>query len=172
MTIVASGSPINKGWEGYDNPSLPIGAWEFDLGVTGDASGGVREVDIVFKESGAPLSALAYSIEHLSLQDLDNTTQNVSLFTSGFVLLKQLLLSVGTFSPGNFASSNQLIARGIPLFLGQIQPVAGGGAIVHIQINNDDLELFNVRAEGYTWSQRSILARGGYQKPLTSPWNR
>lgn len=168
MTVLGSGFAISKDWEGFREAQFPIGAWEADVSVTGDASGGARQISITFRQTGQAPSALAYSLEDISLQDLDDNTKNVQVFSSGFKLIKQLLFNVGASAGGTFASVNQLNTRGLPLFLGRVEGVVG--AALTIQTSNVDLALFNVRAEGYTWSQRSILTPGGYQRPLTNPW--
>lgn len=169
MTVQALAGIINKGWEGFEAIQLPIGAWQASGSVTGDVSGGTREFLVIFRTTGDPVSAMAYSLEDLSVQDTDVSTKQLNVSTSGFKLLKQRRMTIGTPSGGNVASLLNLWDV-LPLFMGQLQGISG--AQLRISTSNVNLDDLIVSAEGYMWDARTILAPGGYLRPTNSAFGR
>jgi len=157
-------------WQGFDDPRLPVAAWFAQGTLTGDASGGARLIDIRFRNTGDPLSALTFSLERLSLLDTNDSSKNAQIFTSGFILLQNYFMSLTSSGGGSFASISVDRLSGFPLFLGTLSPVAGGQSALSIQTTNVDLADFIIRAEGWLWSQRTKSQLGGFMRPVGGPW--
>lgn len=167
MSVTTTALAIRQPWQGFMRAELPIGSWRSKLELTGDGSGGVRQLTIIFRGAVETRSALAYSMERMSCQDTDNLAKNVQGETAGFDLETQFLARVeqGVTIAALRDGTNEITRH----FLGVAERAAASVVLI-IQTPNVTGEVFTVEAEGYIWSQRSINAEGGYQVPVTTPW--
>ena len=169
MSVLAVVTVNRKLWQGFSERSLPTGAWDADGGVTGDASGGNRQLDVVFAPLGVA-TGLAWSIERLTVQDLRDATTTGQLFSAGFDLLQNVSFNLQQSAGGSYSAIPMQDLSMLPIFLGVPAGLPSGAATVSIQMDNSNGNLANVRLEGYMWDQRTVSTPGGYQRPRGSPW--
>lgn len=172
MTITAEGIVQIYEFAGYQDPSLPIGAWAGVRGVTGDASGGSRILDLVFAAATQPRASTMFSLEQLSVFDEEETEkgcliQTINLGIIGDIAFDQIFNVLMRTGPTTGQSSAGSGADGanLPLFLGRQQGRSVGTflrASVINSLNND----FIFNAQGYMWGARSINAPGGPRRPI------
>lgn len=161
-------------WGGGLQPGWPIGTWRWDAVALGDASAGVRELDIVIQSalSGQPLTTNLYNIEQLALFDGDNNAKNcrMSVLTLGKhnVVQRWVLELLSATDVGAALSIEHAKAvRG--LFWGG-QSVAGVSAVVAIDVDNVDGQNFGGVAMGYIWEGSVNNVPGGPVRPVPSLW--
>lgn len=156
---------------GWDDPGYPIGIWRAGAIVNGDASGGLRVVQVNLRTfTGLPIGN-AWSLEHITAFDTEPTPKNLMLTVSGVEAAidgTRHSWVVPMVLPN--AEANTMLGPdgqgGLPLFLGvAISPLAA--AAVLFTLANDDGENLSVTCEGYFWSPRSVLkAPGGFRRPV------
>lgn len=160
-------------WGAYEDPRLPVGLWVGRGNVTGDGSGGLRTITLVFNPATAPLLSLAFSLEQVSIRDGDNVTKTLHLATS---TLDPLAGQANTFEIGvDVVASQNSIAllsengsralRG--LFLGRVSAeLALQTAGLSLIGTNLSAPILRLSAQGYVWAARSQSApNGGLLRP-------
>jgi len=167
MVVLATAPIIRLSWEGYENRALPIGAWKTDISATGDASGGTVQLSAQFTQAGAKASGLAYSVEQFAAQSTEVTEVICGARSSGFDQLFQIGMSLISNGFDALVDGRHL---NLPWFLGQLQVPVSGQGLLTVTMTNTNTISYTVSLMGYVWSERSILARGGYQRPVTAPW--
>lgn len=169
MSVSAAGNIGRKLWQGFPQRNLPIGAWETDQGVTGNASGGSRTIVWTFAQQNEA-NAIAWSIEQIAVQDLRDANTTFQLFTSGFDLLTHVSVNLRASASGSFATVPLEDMDGLPIFLGVPNKAQGvGAATLYLQLDNSNGALCNARLQGYIWGPRTTSAAGGYLRPR-GPW--
>jgi len=149
------------------------------LAVTGNASGGLLSVDLVFQQANGAdrLNSQMYSIERLGAKSDEGVSRIVRLSS----------LNMG--GPSNQGFSHQYSVRSeaqpglaaaalssdamnlVPWFLGS-QRSAGTTASISLVTVNTDGVTTTFEAEGYRWDPRSVLIDGGPQRPPTGLYRR
>ena len=162
-------------WRGFDDPAFPSNAWIAQRSTDGDASGGNIANRIIFQLATDALSARLYNIEQLHISQVTNAViqAQIEIVNMGHLAVDRALtdyryalaLNAGASAGGISPSS-----LNHPLFLGAPN-MAGAQSHVGIEIPNAGAgETLIVTAWGYVWEPRSILAPGGLQRPLGSPF--
>ncbi len=160
-------------YSGYDDPSLPIAAWISQAGGVGDASGGVINFDFLFqRDDDAQVSEL-FNLEQLSMDNTSTSTVQVILQTLNMDNLSQARPASPQmwFFQTSGASATAISAgrldqgKMLPLWLGAPNRVEGDVGI-RMLFANVDLRLYAFTLQGYMWGPRSVLARGGPQRPI------
>lgn len=176
MAVVDSIVVESRRYSGWVDPRFPIGYWQAALTVTGDGTGGLLAIDLVF-QGAIPgfLNSQMYSVERVGVAASNNVARVVSLIApnmagpsnQGFVNQYALAMSPHTHGGGSAINGDQLTF--LPWFLGS-QRAAGTTASVSMVTTNTDTIAFTFEAEGYRWSSRSVLIDGGPQRPPTGPY--
>lgn len=169
MSISAFGVITYRPFRAYDDPGLPAGTWLAVGSVTGDGSGGNRQIVIDISLAANPLDSRFYSLEQYSFGDTVNADNDVVVGINGFDNTP-----IGNKIAGfvDRVEASQALSRQAPgglsrgLFIGQ-QGVVGTGTDITTLIANSSGALFVVSFEGYFWTPRSILApNGGLRRPI------
>lgn len=156
-------------WGGYDDPALPEGIWVVLAIVTGNGSGGIMQVNIVFQQfEAARLGSEMFSIEQLSCQTSVNVTEQCQVETFNMGPLpsnpKWLLFIEDGGAGVNSSSSRANAIAYNGLFLdGPILPAQT--AALSLTVANADPKVMLVSAEGYIWGARSRSLPGGPRQP-------
>ncbi len=166
----------NRRYSGWIDPRYPIGYWQAALTATGDASGGILGIDLVFQTAQSlRLNSQMYSVERLSARAGDSVARVMGVtavnmggpsnlgFSHEYSILTRAI---------NGAAFTSISAEGlqmIPWFLGS-QRIAATTASLSLITDNVDTIVFKFEAEGYRWSARSVLVDGGPQRPPTGPY--
>ncbi len=166
---------------GFRDPGLPIGTWQGFVTVGGDASGGVRQALVTFKQPGDPLSGNMYSLDQLTVQDSDEATKFLTVTAANMDPLRVgpieigigqsfacQLIGVADASAG--FEGSRIAGRDVsqlPMWLGRALD-AVNNAQLRLFLTNVDLALMSVGAQGYIWGPRSITADGGPRRPVSS----
>jgi len=168
----------SRRYSGWLDPRYPIGYWQAALEVTGDASGGLLGIDLVFQPAEPVfLNSQMYSVERFGIATND-ANQRLGRLTAvnmggpanvGFSHEYSILLDPITIVGGSAARGSEMTF--LPWFLGS-QRTPGITASVSVVLSNNDTVVFKFEAEGYRWSARSVLVDGGPQRPPTGPYGR
>lgn len=158
-------------YSGYVDPSLPIGAWIAAGDRLGDASGGFVQMNFLFQFGQQPLNPNLFNIERLTAEVSANTTQRANVQTRqmdnlapGRPVGVQRWDFVMTGDGVNNAIMDFASQAGMPMWLGQCQQALFECGF-RVQFVNTNTLTYTVRAQGYVWGPRSILAPGGPQRP-------
>ncbi len=176
MAVVQSIVVESRRYSGWIDPRYPIGYWQAALTVTGDASGGLLAIDLVFQGATALLlNSQMYSVERVGVTASNNVARVVSLAAvnmagpanQGFLNQYAIAMSPHTHGGGSAINGDQLTF--LPWFLGSQRTPAITASLSMITTNTD-LIVFTFEAEGYRWASRSVLVDGGPQRPPTGPY--
>lgn len=171
MSVVSQQDVFYRRFSGYQDPRFPEGYWFARGTVTGDATGGVMALDLVFTAAAiTSLNSRIYSLEQLSLTQGDNTDRTYELrglnmtglplaFTHNYAIEVRGL-------PGGGGALDLRELAGLPLFLGS-QNEVGTTQSVSLIIDNVNGLTYRAEGEGYWWGPRSVLIDGGPQRPPT-----
>ena len=169
MSILASDNARLREFRGWQLPQLPIGYWAGQVSVVGDASGGVRQLEMSFNPSAAPRSSIFYSLEQVYITDTNNTTKvgvieslsmdGVADLILNWVMSLPLTLSQ-TSAHTNAPDAGHL--RGT--WLGRQAGAAVNPRLRYTTSNINGSTLLMV-VMGYSWSSRAIMAEGGPVRP-------
>ena len=171
MSVILDTPYFRRAFAGYELPALPEGFWTASSSVTGDATGGIRQVRVKFQEADQGQSGNMFSLEQLSIT-IDNETGRPFIIST--VNMDRMGNLVGLYSTvGSLASGAASIVGAAIVNTSAIgtraswlgAPFEAGEALVTFATDNADGELFSVFAQGYIWGPRSVLAAGGPQRP-------
>jgi len=176
LAVLSSIVVESRRYSGWLDPRYPIGYWWAGRGITGDATGGVLGIDLIFQiATAAILNSQLYSVERAAVRSNDETSRVVRLsavnmagpqnagFTNEYTV--PIVAAVGV---GSSAMSAEAMAL-FPWFLGSAR-LPSITASFSMVADNVDTVAFIFEAEGYRWSPRSVLADGGPQRPPTGPY--
>ncbi len=173
MSVIGQIVVESRRYSGWVDPRYPIGYWQAALSVTGDASGGILGLDLVFQGAVPPaLNSQMYSVERLGMtmgRNSDETARLVAVNMAGprnkgFEHQYSIELIAQTGNARSAIEGNQLSF--LPWFLGS-QRTPGVVASLSAVFVNTDTIVYTIEAEGYRWSPRSVLVDGGPQRPPT-----
>ncbi len=171
MSVAIAFRVETRPWRGYDDPGLPTGLWLGQGTQVGDGTGGVNQIDLVFKLSGQALDGRVWSLDQLSVASGVSADVSGTLITQNmdFLSPSRALASVQwTFTLLNGVTNGDaqtpLNALTKPIILGAANSV-GLGAALRCQVDNADPGALTVTAGGYIWGPRSVLAEGGLRRP-------
>ena len=172
MSVVADFPVIQRPWQGYIDPGLPVGMWIAQGTILGDASAGTQAVIFTFKGEGQPLGGRFYDVEQLEVHSTDPagmpgefSIQNMDVIGSTGLVTRRIHFDLA--SDGFTNTAMQTNAIRLPLFLGRPQLI-GIAAEIAFSTPNQDLETFFATAQGYIWEPRSLLTDGGLRRPIDS----
>ena len=162
-------------YTGYEDPSLPIGAWVAQGGIAGDASGGDLFMTFNFASDDDAQVTELYNLEQMAI----DTTNAASVETAMMDVLNMDQLSFNRpLTDARYAirledtiSGFGVALRGIdgtpplPIWLGAPSRVEGPKGL-RFQFDNLDLQLYSIILQGYIWGPRSVLAPGGPRRPV------
>jgi len=172
MSVIIDTNYFRRPFRGFDDPSLPEGYWVASSSVTGDGSGGIREVRVKLQEVDQPLSGNMFSLEQLVLtEDEEDGAGPFIVRTTNMDTMGGLAgqySSVGALAAGAAAVVGRAIVNTSAIgtratWIGA--PFAAGLATLGFAVDNITGNLYGVFAQGYIWGPRSILAPGGPQRP-------
>ncbi len=178
MSLAAQIAIESRRYSGWTDPRYPIGYWQAALRLTGNASGGLLGIDLLFQLATAErLNSQMYSVERLTVTSASSVNRIVKIAASNMggpgnvAFTHQYSVELRAFT--NVAGSALLGAdlTFIPWFLGSQRQPAQTGSVSLIAENIDGVE-FTFEAEGYRWSPRSVLVDGGPQRPPTGLYAR
>lgn len=180
MSIISIVRPKFRTWSGQGG-AYPLATWFLRGGVTGDASGGSRIVQIDFRAGTVPPNGLLWSLEELTAQDSQNTSK--SGFAASFnndvdpatgigtifgVIF--LLEAVGPSTVARMAPDDQTFFR-LGHFLGR-QNTPGVAAGIQVTLANVNGATITMGAGGYVWDRIANSVRGGPLRPLEGQYAR
>jgi len=171
MTVSNSAFILYRPFQGYRDPGLPSGTWFATNAVAGDASGGFRNLTMLFRGSNQPLNNVFYSVERLYVLDLANSTLPGEFFASNFddvqgsggVFNMIADIESGPTFGGLRPDAQQAINRGH--FLGRGRAI-GNASDLSFRTNNSDTDIVSVALGGYWWSNRVMGVEGGPRRPV------
>jgi len=178
MSVIAQIVVESRRYSGWIDPRYPIGYWQAALNVTGDATGGLLGIDLVFQGPVPPaLNSQMYSVERLDATTADGVSRAVSIeavnmagpANQGFLQRYAFNLDRSTGLGRASLRADQLDL--LPWFLGS-QRTPGITASLSLVAENIDTIVYTFEAEGYRWGARSVLVDGGPQRPPTGPYGR
>jgi len=173
MAVIAQIVVESRRYSGWIDPRYPIGFWQASLSVTGDASGGLLAIDLVFQGAvPAALNSQMYSVERIgATQD----TSTGRIYRVGAVNMggpantgfrhEYTVPMVGHSGGGAAALSGDTFTF-IPWFLGSQRTPGITASLSLVGLNSNNVTV-TFEAEGYRWSPRSVLIDGGPQRPPT-----
>jgi len=168
MTIIAVADFTSRKERGWDHPGYPIGTWQAEGQVVGDASGGTRIVQMDLAKAFTP-PGLAFSLEWLTAADLAGIANVMRLaiiaFDADFASTRNYVfpLTVASGVTSAFSVGTRDLPR--PIFLG-ISASAIAAAVLSWSLANLNTEVLTVHAGGYFWNPRSVAQLpGGYLRP-------
>lgn len=162
MTVSTITSFVRRPWGGAP-PPFPSGIWVAGETVTGNVSGGFRQVQILFNE--APTWSQIVSLESYSFFTGEAAAGVVEIVPSGFD---------NDLDPGVNDVSFVPIIAGVDrtsqepnmvrsMFLGRGKQGTTNSVI--FRTVNVDAVTFQVKAHGYIWDAQSLAIPGGPRKP-------
>lgn len=155
----------------YADPSLPAGIWIGGGVVTGDASGGDRQIRILFALATQLRVTHAFSLEQVTMDLTDNSAQGVEFRCSNLDKdvsdvtgrnLRFIMSTSGAAAGDSFMSLREM--AGLPFFLGR-QSGSNIETSMTLILPNSLNEEFSATCQGYYWSQRSISVPSGPRRP-------
>ncbi len=173
MSIVGQIVVESRRYSGWTDPRYPIGFWQAALAVTGDVSGGLLGIDLVFQlATAARLNSQMYSVERFTITSTDNTDRHIQLTApnmggpanKGFT--HEYAITMNAMDTPADGAMDPTSLNLVPWFLGS-QRIPGVTASLTLVTDNLDGITFELEAEGYRWSARSVLVNGGPQRPPT-----
>ena len=174
MTILVDVGINRLPWRGSPAEGLPVGVWQANGTVVGDASGGTQRVRFCFGTEGQPISGMLYNLEQLSCLISEGTER------TGFLLFSNMTPGpVGLFDriwPLLFENMSGLVNTGLrdmqqqlPLFIGARLRDADSPGEVQIGMDNLGVTVsLSASGMGYIWEPRSLLIPGGLRRPADS----
>lgn len=183
MSIAISVPATIRPFNGYADPGLPIGAWLGRIAVLGDASGGIMSVNIRMQLAGNNAAYLFWSLEQIMINSTVAVSRTVRLQVinmdpfpiqpSTGALSDNYHVDIGNSGAGSTAENMALqdANAGLPLFMGRPDPNGNNAGLTIDDANSDGLSLA-VRAQGYVWSARSVVAPGGLRRPVDGLYSR
>lgn len=172
MTVSVDARVETRPFSGFNDPALPTGSYIAQVGVAGDASGGIVLIDFEFMNEGNPLNNQMYNLEQISI---DTSTAASEVFEMETLNMDRLAPTRGAspkkwrwVTSAGIAASMLPVQQlsGLPLWLGAPnQEAPSGSALLRFNCTNTDLRLYAITIEGYIWGPRSVLAPGGPQRP-------
>jgi len=174
MAIVAQVNIESRRYSGWNDPRYPIGYWQGALSLTGNASGGILGIDLLFQQANgaAFLNSQMFSVERFSIETDDEANRDMQVkainmggpANKGFVHAYTVLVDA-VAGAGRASVRAESLAL-CPWFVGS-QRTPGVSASISLLVDNANGILFEFEAEGYRWSPRSVLVDGGPQRPPT-----
>lgn len=173
MSVTERSFIRRRRFTGFMDPRFPIGFWWGAGESTGDGSGGFLRHALDF--AGVSIrDAQLYSLEQIDqLRSSSTSAGDFEILTDGFDDLDRTGtdwdMVVQAIQPGSSAillgATRDLSAlRGY--FLGN-PAISSPPANLSVAVTNVNLATLRIRAQGYIWDPRSILADGGPQRPPT-----
>lgn len=161
-------------WAGYDDPSLPEAAWVTQGGVSGDVTGGTMQLRVVFLEASSRQSARMFNLEQFHIHLGTNVTLQGQTLTEnmGHLTAQRGLTTVGwgfTVTARASLSEAPIDHLSKAIWLGAPNLIGGRSSLAFAVANTDGSSI-NLSAYGYVWGPRSVLAPGGPQRPVNSPF--
>jgi len=179
LSIVAQINVESRRFSGWLEPQYPIGFWQAALSLTGDVSGGLLGIDLVFQQANGParLNSQMYSVERFAIQSTFNggkaaRIRAINMGGPSNQAFKHEYTALLQAQDGTDDSALVPVAMTlVPWFLGS-QKQAGTTASFSMILDNLDGVIVDFEAEGYRWSPRSVLVNGGPQRPPTGLYQR
>ncbi len=172
VAISGASRPRHLPFRGSSNPSLPIGMWEADAEVTGDASGGDMGVSCVLTEAGQ-VDDDYYSLESMEFQVDQDTAINVTSHVANMRNLANpaaprtmaIALGVASGIGGRFGPRGSEFSF-LPWFFGQ-GPAVGTGLQLFVKIATVNTLNLAMRGRfwGYRWGARAMDTPTGPVRP-------
>jgi len=173
MAVIAQIVVESRRYSGWIDARYPIGYWQAALTVTGDGTGGLLAVDLVFQGAvPAFLNSQMYSVERIGLETNSSTAEAVRIVAINMAGPANLVFSheytITLLAQPNLAGAalGPDVLNLLPWFLGS-QRTPGTTASLSVVAQNTNGRSFKFEAEGYRWSARSVLVDGGPQRPPT-----
>ncbi len=171
MTLILNLRTETRPYSGYEDPSLPVGAWIGAGSLVGDASAGFLVMNFLFQFGQQPLNSQMYNVERVAAEVSVGTTQQGHIETRNMDELapnRPVGVQRWSFALVDDGADNAIIdlasQAGLPMWLGRATaPLLECG--VRVQFTNTNLLTYTVALQGYFWGPRSILAPGGPQRP-------
>lgn len=174
MVVVGEFRVDVRPYSGYEDPSLPIGAWVAQGGIAGDASGGDLFMIFSFaRDDDAQVTEL-YNLEQVAIDTTKATGSEAALmdvlnmdqlaFNRPLTDARYAILLADTISGFGVALLEGGFAP-LPIWLGAPSRVEGDKGL-RFQFDNVDLQLYSIIIQGYIWGPRSVLAPGGPRRPV------
>jgi hypothetical protein len=168
VTIQAFQAVLLRKFSGWLDHRYPEGMWYVRGEVTGDASGGDRQIFCAFQFAAeAPLSGRMFSLEQAFVNDANSVDKVVRLRTSnmddfqGSTMTNNMPVSLLATEGGSACWSG---ADFMPIWLGSAA-AAATDVLLTLDADNVDTAAIRLMAQGYYWSPRSVLIDGGPQRP-------
>jgi len=159
-------------YSGYDDPSLPTGRWIGKARGTGNATGGSVFLSLLFTRAEEPRMANLYNVEQIAFDievvgDFDGQLRTLNMDTLSPVRAapEQRWACPLTSDGANNSAVSLTVLAGLPLWLGTPN-LNNADSGIRFESPNQDMEDFNVLAQGFVWGPRSVLAPGGPQRPI------
>lgn len=170
MTVLITIPVQTRPFTGYSTEGLPSGMWAVTQDLTGDVSGGLRIISVIFAATGAPLGALLYSIEQLAVEDTDNNAKICDVLTSRMDPIQGSNLSptvtLNVLAGSTIASLDAVGLRALKgWFIGRVEGPAAAGTL-DLRVTNVNLETFTIFVQGYFWVPRAATVDGGPRRPV------
>jgi len=180
MSIIVISRPVTRPFGGMGG-AYPIGTWFSNAVVTGDASGGTREMQVDFRRGTLPPNGLAWSIEALTVQDNQLSSK------TGFVLLSNadrdptnqqirrfgavISLEVGGGSTRAFLSpaDQEFFRKGWYLGRQGLSTVSFSISVIFANVLN---AVNAMTIEGYVWDATAQALLGGPRRPVEGLFSR
>jgi len=176
VSVIAQIVVESRRYSGWLDHRYPIGYWQAALSLTGNASGGVLGIDLVFQGAvPAFLNSQIYSVERFAIRSNDVADRDMTVVAvnmggpanQGFNHEYNVPV-LFTTDAGRASMAASAMAL-VPWFLGS-QRTPGITASLSLVADNIDPVIVTFEAEGYRWSPRSVLVDGGPQRPPTGPY--
>jgi len=180
VTITITVAPIIRPFRGFADPALPDGYWGVNVGLLGDASGGLMSINIRMSASAQPSASLLWNIEQFIVDTSLNGPRDMRLDYGGFDIFplqgstgsvtKLMAVRLEDMGAGIGGGSTRMGSLGLPIFLGSPRKDVN----VDLSLDTDNSNGANLSwfVQGFFWGPGAVNAPGGPQRPLTSLYGR
>lgn len=173
MSVEADIDVVRLPYNGWVEPALPVGQWQAQGQLSGDASGGFSVINVIFARVQAAPNEQLYNIEQMNVRNNGTTTDrgimnviNMWAVDGGSTTFGIPLIAADT------SGGLQLDVSGLnlPIWLSSQQDNVSQAECEFVFDNVNGI-VNRITMQGYVWNPRSILAEGGPQRPLGALWN-
>ena len=160
------------GFNGFMDPSFPVGFWEFEATLTGDGTAGQNNIRAIFTETGAALNEQLYNIEQILTRRSTAVVEQGTMDIQGWGTNRAVGGGVSRALVMEFPAPAGYVAitshdhgkLNVPIWLGG-QRKAGTQSYVELVTTNTSGVSQKIHMVGYIWHARSVLSPGGPQRP-------
>jgi len=176
VSVTVAVGVTRRPYGAFNDRHLPTGLWTSRGEATGDGSGGVITVQMVFADAVQARTSEIFSLEQYSIGTASGVATTAQILTQNFdpdlagprpvanaSQRWQVPMALTGFGGADILARDARALGG--MFLGR-QDRGGVATLLISQIDEETGVTMLVRAQGYVWGPRSVSTPEGPQRPL------